>query len=673
MNEYTSILGAFQQNAEATKRFVDKKIDDLPVKKGDGENSTVEGYNTQAYAANAHAEGANTIASGYDSHAEGNSTTAGNQSHAEGYGTYAVTNSHAEGHDTQATNHSHAEGGYSEASGYHSHTEGESTVASGINAHAEGYFTTANGVYSHAEGESTRASGKVSHAEGCCTTASGWSSHAEGDSTTAGDYSHAEGYGSYAVTGSHAEGMGTWARGHGQHVQGKYNLKDSFTNNEPTYAHIVGNGDSDEKRSNAHTLDWKGNAWFAGEIKVGGAGQDDENAKVVATQEYVDLEIAENLKSDFDGYITAGQKKGTTLGEKATAEGFDNEASGQYSHAEGYFTTASGTHSHAEGEHTIAGNCSHAEGYNTQATSYSHAEGYESQANNYSHAEGYQAKATGLYSHAEGYKTTASGKHSHAEGDNTIAGNYSHAEGQNTRAVSSSHAEGVGTHSSKVGQHVQGKYNFNYGTSESPDAGNFAHIIGNGESDAKRSNAHTVDWKGNAWYAGDVFVGNNNKKLATEEYVNEQLSTETSTSRIRVIRVPSAEEGGQPGTIKLEENTVYQFLSGTEKKTLTCYNSDNEVINTLSYQMFTIYCGGMGDNNDLVSDDSLDKRAKQAYLVYVANNTRSDSLLGLPEYDSGHIVFKKNWPDTNQINENFRVEVSYPAGSVIMIQSQEVL
>lgn len=55
-----------------------------------------------------------------------------------------------------------------------------------------------------------------------------------------------------------------------------------------------------------------------------------------------------------------------------------------------------------------------------------------------------------------------------------------------------------------------------------------AGIIGNGTSDANRSNAHTVDWSGNAWYAGDIYVGSTSgsnkdegsKKVATEEYVN---------------------------------------------------------------------------------------------------------------------------------------------------------
>ena len=54
------------------------------------------------------------------------------------------------------------------------------------------------------------------------------------------------------------------------------------------YAHIVGNGTSDSSRSNAHTLDWYGNAWFAGSIFMGGTGQDDGNAVEVATKQDVE-------------------------------------------------------------------------------------------------------------------------------------------------------------------------------------------------------------------------------------------------------------------------------------------------------------------------------------------------------------------------------------------------
>lgn len=61
---------------------------------------------------------------------------------------------------------------------------------------------------------------------------------------------------------SHAEGFGTIATRDASHVEGQYNIEDT----ENKYLHIVGNGESDANRSNAHTLDWHGNAWYAGSI-----------------------------------------------------------------------------------------------------------------------------------------------------------------------------------------------------------------------------------------------------------------------------------------------------------------------------------------------------------------------------------------------------------------------
>ena len=137
------------------------------------------------------------------------------------------------------------------ASGSYSHAEGACTTASGDNSHAEGANTTASGVSSHAEGDYNIASGNFSHAEGQQATASGIQSHAEGGFTTAsGENAHAEGY-------------GTIASGLHQHVQGKYNIEDTSN----TYAHIVGNGENYKKLSNAHTLDWQGNAWYQGTVE----------------------------------------------------------------------------------------------------------------------------------------------------------------------------------------------------------------------------------------------------------------------------------------------------------------------------------------------------------------------------------------------------------------------
>ena len=140
---------------------------------------------------------------------------------------------------------------YQSVIGENSYAAGLTTIASGNASHAEGKDTTASGSSSHAEGGNTTASGVNSHSEGNGTTASGFYSHAEGSNTTASGES------------SHAEGEGTIASSSYQHVQGCYNLEDTANK----YAHIVGNGDGPPFRSNAHTLDWEGNAWYAGTVE----------------------------------------------------------------------------------------------------------------------------------------------------------------------------------------------------------------------------------------------------------------------------------------------------------------------------------------------------------------------------------------------------------------------
>ena len=152
-------------------------------------------------------------------------------------------------------------------SGSYAHAEGENTTASGQSSHAEGAGNTASGARAHAEGIGTRAAGNDAHAEGTGTVASGSTSHAEGVGATAAGYaSHAEGQGAEARgPGSHAEGSGTVAASDSQHVQGRYNIEDA----SGTYAHIIGNGTRTE-RSNAHTVDWSGNAYYAGNIAAAG-------------------------------------------------------------------------------------------------------------------------------------------------------------------------------------------------------------------------------------------------------------------------------------------------------------------------------------------------------------------------------------------------------------------
>lgn len=476
---------------------------------------------------------------------------------------------------------------------------GKTVEASGECSYAEGKNTTASGWSSHAEGEETKAKGQTSHAEGDNSIAEGISSHAEGSYAVAsGITSHAEGEGTKAYgKSSHAEGSFTTASSNYQHVQGKYNIEDKSNK----YAHIVGNGKSGMERSNAHTLDWEGNAWFAGDVQANNVpyvisekvvltvpaasisakkseidnntGADPVRISIDTTVTYdptksyyvkynntqyhvvytegvfgivedncecliissngnpvlmvfsldttniTDMQLIEkDIKKLDTMYIpddlnvnnsmTLGIRKGRT-GVLSSSFGFNCEASGDKSHAEGDGTIASGECSHAEGSETTAlGECSHAEGDNTTAVG------------DCSHAEGSGTQASGNCSHAEGGGTVASGSESHAEGTSTAApGDSSHSEGKYTGAPGNcSHAEGYNTKASSDYQHVQGKFNIE-------DAANkYAHIVGNGNNNNKRSNAHTLDWDGNAWYAGKLSqegTPTEDKDLITKKYADD--------------------------------------------------------------------------------------------------------------------------------------------------------
>lgn len=102
-------------------------------------------------------------------------------------------------------------------------------------------------------------------------------------STRLGDYNTASGARSVAM------GSNTIAASAEQVVEGEYNVADS----NGTYAHIIGNGTGENDRSNAATVDWSGNAWFAGTVKVG------SGEKELATKEYVDAAIGSAIGGSY--------------------------------------------------------------------------------------------------------------------------------------------------------------------------------------------------------------------------------------------------------------------------------------------------------------------------------------------------------------------------------------
>lgn len=119
------------------------------------------------------------------------------------------------------------------------------------------YKTNSSGVkyYTLGKRRSNSTNGGMSVASGAYVEASGICSHAEGSGTIArGNFSHSEGEGTIASgDGSHASGFYTEANEDNQTVIGKFN---DFTIQNKVF--VVGNGRSDNARSNALTVDWNG-------------------------------------------------------------------------------------------------------------------------------------------------------------------------------------------------------------------------------------------------------------------------------------------------------------------------------------------------------------------------------------------------------------------------------
>ena len=142
---------------------------------------------------------------------------------------------------------------------------GKNNEASGVASIAEGSNTSAKGFGCHAEGVGTLATYSLDNAEKV-------GAHAEGVNSKAfGLGAHAEGYDTRSTYKGHAQNEGTNANAVAQTAIGTYNTIDaSPTTTHPNginsygeYAFLIGNGVSDDARSNALTVDWAGNVDIA--------------------------------------------------------------------------------------------------------------------------------------------------------------------------------------------------------------------------------------------------------------------------------------------------------------------------------------------------------------------------------------------------------------------------
>lgn len=204
-----------------------------------------------------------------------------------------------------------------------------------------------------------------------------------------------------------------------------------------------------------------------------------------ATQEN-SIAIGNAITATASNCIGLGSK---ITSSKGSAIGIGNEvvASGTYATSIGYFSTATNT------DAVSLGHFSKADGYGgiaigsraTASTAGTIAIGYGTDSTN-------KPKATGAYSMALGSCTYS---------PVVASGAYSIAIGRGATAASTnSIAFGYNVNSGVENQTALGKYNI---AQTSADETKYGLIFGNG-TDAARANAFTLDWTGNATFAGTV-------------------------------------------------------------------------------------------------------------------------------------------------------------------------
>ena len=621
-----------------------------------------EGQNSVASNAAAHAEGDSSTASGYASHAEGVHTQAtGAGSHAEGYsdvGAEIVASgrgAHAEGFMTSAVGMaSHAEGGGSKALGQESHAEGGGTVVYGNWSHGEGAGNTAYAYYSHIEGagtksfevfthvegagnkniaqyshlegggNSTTSSAHMSHTEGAGNTNYGHQSHIEGSGNRVsgeeshvegagnqvhGPKTHAEGGGNTAYTiGSHVEGKHNFIAGFGVHAEGSFNCIGS-TASVPQFSYgttyavgdIVGVNDNYVRHGNELTdpllfrcITAPGQIQAGTGIEIVAANSWDSSTTYPANSivKFTDgstgyyrnsseISAGGNPPPANSNWQKISQILSPMFGKSGATTRFTNwYGNGQYT---GCWLNGSDT------AQTIVSIT--VDGVPTTGTleqggrlirlpfapangAYVIMEYYVVQAYEYSYyllsvdsELGYNdpiAKVQNIVSISPMWEAVATPKYAHIEGFYNIAlGDY---------------------------QHVGGKFN-------SADA-NKAVIIGNGADGNSRANAYTLDWSGNATFAGDITVGTHLSTMAQTigGAINELYQT-GGGSTVSVTQIQSS--GNQVASITVDGTTTMLYSkAGVESASVTADLSSGTKVATIDIDgtATDIYAPDAGDS-----------------------------------------------------------------------------
>lgn len=181
------------------------------------------------------------------------------------------------------------------------------TKAPGKGSFGAGRDNVAGGDYSFVAGRNNLAAycaaalGLNTQAKGRYTFSAGYFAKALGEYSVAiNNYTIAEGENAFA------HGCGTLANGDSMVAGGKWNLT------EDGMIVVYGNGDSWNARRDAYTLDWYGNGWYRGGLKLGGDSPDEAD-DVLVRSEIIDLirqystgGITELYHNNYDSIISTG-------------------------------------------------------------------------------------------------------------------------------------------------------------------------------------------------------------------------------------------------------------------------------------------------------------------------------------------------------------------------------
>lgn len=525
-----------------------------------------------------------------DTSRESESYSLGMRALALGYQTKASgTNAVALGNNSTASGDASISAGvYSTASGHGSFAIGDKTTASGPISFAQGLRTESSGSYSHAEGYMTKASGSESHAEGEYTTASGRRSHAEGYATvSSGESSHADGL--YSI----ASGDGSFARGSIGASYAQFNLigvprgvtykyaASDGSDIRPSVGDIISYYSSSFLHASYHTI-YTSYVVAVTDTEITLFNSLDHSSSTEEKQYKNYYAYHPTTASGVEGYAIGPGAQAN--GKRSMAVGYNAVANGENSYSLGYSTVTNGAHT------TALGHCNRDEdlfGYHMHAgDSVVH----------YDMSESVYVYSERPTMNPETGELTFGNKTLTPVPEIKIGDLLTGINGKNSYLEVKTITLPTQETYTKISFGCKSHYSLDYSGRD----GTYAMMVGNGSGVTSsdhplRSNAYALDWDGNGYFAGDVYVQGNGKtfdfegkkKLATESYVDDAIAeiehpVHSVNGKTGIVNLTASDIGALSDTTAIPSIEGLATETYVNNKVAGLVDSAPETLNTLN-------------------------------------------------------------------------------------------